>query len=554
MTQTVLRVARGCRRGSARARAARLTVRATLFACALVAGARPALAQGSLTIDTNPDSALAYEISRIPGEPLALADAAAAALAHATAAREAEAAVRAAGGEARTERGAFDPELFLAIEKRNEEAPTASPFSGADILETEETATSAGARMRLPFGAQIEASLDATRLETNSAFAALVPQYDASGRLAFRQPLLRGFGPAAWSARASAERLLESSRASRDDAVLAVRAELETTYWALYAAERAFGVQRLVVDRARTFLAEARVREAAGLVGPNQVANARVFLAEQELDLIDNEELLDGISDRLATLMGRRPGAGLPRFRSVDEPSDDFATEPQDSLVAQALRANHSVRAAERVLAALRAESRGAAWDALPAVDVIGSIGGNGLAGTPRDVIFGGDTLRASIDKSDFGDSWSQVTGRDFPTWSVGIDVSLPIFMRQGRGERDRLRGEVERAEQQLIAVQRDVETRVRANYRELSNGTRRMTIARDGVAAALEEIRIALIEYQNGRTTAFEVVRVGADLPRAQQRLSLALVRTARASAELKRLTTTGFADAASAQKGPSQ
>jgi len=527
---------------------------ACAFACTAALTPRAALAQGSLTIDTNPDSALAYEISRIEGDPLSLAEAAAAALANATAAREAEAAVRAAGGEARTERGAFDPELFLAIEKRNEDAPTSSPFSGADVLETEETFTSAGARMRLPFGAEIAATLDATRLETNSAFAALVPQYDAAGRLSFRQPLLRGFGPAASSARASAERLLEATEASRDDALLAVRAELETTYWALYAAERAFGVQRLVVDRARTFLAEARVREAAGLVGPNQVANARVFLAEQELDLIDAEELLDGISDRLATLMGRRPSAGLPRFRSVDEPPDDFATEPQDTLVAKALRANHGVRAAERVLTAVRAEARGAAWDALPAVDVIGSIGGNGLAGTPQDVIFGGDTLRSTIEKSDFADSWSQVTGRDFPTWSLGLNVSLPIFLREGRGERDRLRGEVERAEQQLIAAQRDVEARVRANFRELSNGTRRLTIARDGVAASLEEIRIALIEYENGRTTAFEVVRVGADLPRAQQRLSLALVRTARAAAEIKRLTTIGFADAASAQKGPSQ
>jgi outer membrane protein TolC len=230
----------------------------------------------------------------------------------------------------------------------------------------------------------------------------------------------------------------------------------------------------------------------------------------------------------------------------VDEPPVSFAVEPQDSLVARALRANNAVRAAEREVAAVRAEARGASWDALPQVDVVGSIGGNALSGTPRVVVFGSDTLRTNIEEGDLGDAWSQALAREFPTWSVGVDVTLPLFLREGRGERDRLRAEVERAEQELEATRRLVEDLVRANYREMANGTRRLEIARDGVAASIEEIRIALIEYMNGRTTAFEVVRVGADLPRAQQRLSAALVRTARAAAELKRLTSDGFPDVA--------
>jgi outer membrane protein TolC len=142
---------------------------------------------------------------------------------------------------------------------------------------------------------------------------------------------------------------------------------------------------------------------------------------------------------------------------------------------------------------------------------------------------------------------WSQAVQRDFPSWSVGVNVTLPIFLREGRGERDRLRGELDAAEERLIATQRDVEDRVRANHRELANGARRLEVAREGVAASLEEIRIALIEYQNGQTTAFEVVRVGADLPRAQQRYSAALVRTARAAAELTRLTSDTLAESES-------
>jgi outer membrane protein TolC len=46
------------------------------------------------------------------------------------------------------------------------------------------------------------------------------------------------------------------------------------------------------------------------------------------------------------------------------------------------------------------------------------------------------------------------------------------------------------------------------------------------------------MIEYNNGRTTAFEIVRLAADLATAQQRYSDALVRTASAAAVLRQLS----------------
>jgi outer membrane protein TolC len=61
-------------------------------------------------------------------------------------------------------------------------------------------------------------------------------------------------------------------------------------------------------------------------------------------------------------------------------------------------------------------------------------------------------------------------------------------------------------------------------------------------VDASQEQVRIGLIEYRNGRTTAFELVRLGADLAAAQQRYSEALVRTAKAAAELRHLTSGAY------------
>ena len=77
--------------------------------------------------------------------------------------------------------------------------------------------------------------MNSVRLGSNSAYAALDPEYQAYGALTLRQPLLKGFGPSASGNLNYAERNSEAAGARYDGALLAVRAEVETLYWELYA-------------------------------------------------------------------------------------------------------------------------------------------------------------------------------------------------------------------------------------------------------------------------------------------------------------------------------
>lgn len=494
----------------------------------------------------NPDSALQIILAELQGTPLSLQDAIQYGLKNSTTVREAEAVYLAARGTVRREKGYFDPELFFGLDYLDQQEPTASFFSGAPVLFTKQTIARGGLRLDLPIGTELEASLNTVSLKTNSAFAFLNPQYNAFGNISLRQPLLGGFRASSRKELTSAERSLEAAQSRYDQAMLGNSAEVERRYWDLYAAERDYAVQKLTRDRGDAFLNETELRAKTGLIGPSQVANARTFLAQQELLLLDREEDLDRVSDEFASLIGVRPEPGMPRFVTADSPPVDYPLEPVDVLVEKALQNNFELQAAKKDAESIRTLAKAAKWEALPSVDVLGSLGGNGLSGTAQDVIFQNDTLR-SIRGGDLGNAVSQAARRDFPTWSVGVEISIPIGFRSGLGEKDRLEAQVIQAEQLYIAEARLLEEQVRTSYRELYHGKRRLQVAREGVDAAQEQVRIGLIDFYNGRSTAFELVRLGEDFAVAQQRYSEALVRTAQAAATLRQLTSGDYPAATS-------
>lgn len=495
----------------------------------------PLMAQDTTT---NPDSALAIRLKQITGTIISLEDAISHAMDKSTEMQQARASLMSAKAVLRRELGMFDPALFANWRYIDNQAPTASFFSGANVLETQQTIGQAGIRMDLSYGTHLETALNVRKLKTNSSFASLSPEYDTDVSFSIRQPLLNGFTMSARKVLSSAEKSLDAAQKRYDQNVLDISTEVEKSYWDLYAAERDFAVQQLVREQAKALLKEAEIRAKTGLVGPNQVANAQVFLAQQELALYDQEERLDRLSDQFASLIGHRPESGMKRFIIGDQPPQDFTISPVDEIVSQSIQDNLQLQATKKDLERARILENAAAWEALPSVDILGIIGGNGLAGTGRAITFNGQTFPPP-ESSTLGDAISHSFNRDYPSWSVGVEVNYPIGSRTGLGRRDEARAQVIMSEQNYIAAERLLEEQIRSSHRELENGIMRLQIARDQVKAAQEQVRIGLIEYHNGRSTAFELVRLAADFAQSQQRYSQELVRNAKAAATLRQLTS---------------
>ena len=487
-----------------------------------------------------PDSTIDQVLQDMSGEFIELETAIARALENATAVKDAEANLAFARAAVSSERGSFDPEAFVSANRSRSESPTASPFSGASVLINRTGSAQAGIRSTLPFGTSLEASMVGTRTETNSAFTALNPQYDSFGRLSFTHPLLAGGGSAATASLNASRHLEDAAVALLNDTVINVTATVQELYWDLYAAERNYAVQRIILSQARALLNEADLRARAGLVGPSQVENAKVFLAEQELAVLDRDEDLDRISDALVVLVGSRP-EDARRYRPTEDPPPAFPVVATGELIELALSSNEGLNSLQEGIRAAEVELKAERRNRLPTVDLVGSLSGAGLSGAGRDVIFGSDTLRTT-NTGDFVDALRQAARLDFPSWEVGVNVRIPLTGRSRNSGEARQRAEVDRLQARYDEAKRLIEQEVRRNHRALQLGADRLRIAQRGVTASQEQVRIGLIAYRNGQTTAFEIVRLGADLAAAQRRFSQALVRNAKAIAALQRLTSGKF------------
>lgn len=512
-------------------------VTAAVVAAVLVApfSRRSGDACAQSAMPAEPDTAYMAGETEVPLNGLTLDQTKRLAAANSPAARGAVAALRSARGARMIQAGVFDPTLTAANEQVSTDLPVTSPFAGSEIRQRSLTA---GLSWRSPIGTDVGLSLSRVRFETNAPFTTLPRERRMAARAEFVQPLLRGFGLAATRGELrAADREFEAARLQLATATLDLDADVENAYWGLYAAERRLEVQRLQRQRAAIFLRDQSLRGRAGLVGPGAVAVARTFLALQETQLIQARHAAGAASDRLSEVAGQHPEPGA-RWHATEEPPAPPVIEPLPVVLGRAFAANPSLLAARADSAAARHRFARAAANAWPSVDAFGGYGGSGLAGTGRQIVFGSDTVGTDFDTG-FSDAWEQVTGGDYPDWHFGIRLTVPIGWRAERGERERQRGFYERAREALRARQLALESQVRVAHRAAEGGQRELEAVRTLVEAAEEQARIARLEYQTGRATAYDLVNLEAELAGARFQEAEARVRVALAFTELHRLTT---------------
>jgi outer membrane protein TolC len=358
-------------------------------------------------------------------------------------------AFHAARSQRRAEAGVFEPMWAATGEYVDRKRPNTveierSLRSGGFFRERNENYQS-GLEMLSPLGTRVRLGVSGRQLINNLQRTVLVDidaEYESQVGITLEQPLLKGAGTAVSLAGLRvAARTSEIAYQDYRRQLMQVLAEAEVGYWQLFYSQQELRLTGESVALAQTLVSDMRAALEAGRGSPLNVMEAEAGLAvrnaRQSLARQKHAESLN----RLLALCSGAPGTELRNFVATDAPrlqpvilSPGDALETAYAMSPEVLRAQALV-AQEKIRVGYAGNQR------LPQVDLKGSVGAQGLG-------------------YDWRTSWRDVDRRDFPTWTVALEVRVPLF----GGVRGR--NEFRASQQRLLQAERtqsDVFNQVRS-------------------------------------------------------------------------------------------
>lgn len=419
----------------------------------------------------------------------------------------------------RAAKGDYDPFLSAVIDHNDQTQPGSNAFTGGDQVTTQSQNWSASVSQQLPTGGGVSLTFNNRKTDTDSIFSTFNPNYNSSLTIGLSQPLLRDrkIDSSRQNVRIRKNNLDISDQQFRQ-VVINVLANVKTLYYNLIFAIDNLQAQRSSLALAQKLLDENRIKVRVGTLAPLDVVSAESEVASREEGVIVAEAALEDAEDAIKQVIFPESDPAMWQIGIV--PTDRATAEPREIDVEEAIQsalANRTdVQATRMSLENNQISLDFAHNQTLPAVDLEASYGGIGVGGTGliREG-FGGpvvDTVPGG-----YNDALSQVFGRDFPTWSVGVRVSYPILNRRAKGNAAVARLSKQRAELGLRRLELQVAREVRSAARRVQSDFKRVDTTR--AARVLQTRRLDAEEkrFAAGMSTNFLVTQAQRDLAFAE-------------------------------------
>jgi len=445
-------------------------------------------------------------------------------------------------GERRA-RGAYDFELFGQVDQTSSTTPARNAFTGGEKVETDTWTWNFGGQQLFKTGGALRIDFNNAKADTNNVFQTYNPSYNSTLNLSLQQPLLRNR-----SIDVSRQQL-KVTKASREisdvqfrQTVINTVAAVKKAYYDVIAAIDNLVAQRKSLDLAKKLLDENQIKVRVGTLAPLDVVQAESEVAGREEGVINAETLLAAAEDNLKQQIFPQndPATWALRISPTDRPSADRREVDTDRAIENALQNRTDLAAARKGLEIDDVNLRLAKSLQLPGLDLVAAYGTTGVGGTQlRDAT--GQPLPDPI-PGGYGDAIDDVFGRDFPTWTLGINVSYPILNRSAKANAARARLAREQTVASLTRLELQVAAEVRAAARNVDANYKRVESTR--AARVLQERRLDAEEkkFAAGMSTNFLVTQAQRDLADANVAEIRAILDYRKSLIEFDRVQEAGF------------
>ena len=416
-------------------------------------------------------------------------------------------------------KAAYDPVLFSTLSTQSRTQKATNIFQGGASTDNDTITYNFGVNQAIPTGGAFRVDFNNNKQTTTSSIASFNPTYNSSFNVNFTQPLLRNRS-------VDSNRLnLKITKRNKDITDLQFRAIVTTTlanvrklYYDLIYAEENLGAQRKSLTLAQKFLNENQIKVNVGTLAPLDVVQAESEVATREEGVVIAENSLAEAQDAIkrAILPQNDPEAWKTVIVASERPTAQPFAVDSEAAVNQALEKRMDYQVAKKNLENIEDQVKFAKQTGKPTLDLFANYGTLGAGGTQlRDLQT--NTVLATPIAGGYGDALSEVFGRDFPTWNVGVNFNFPILNRQGknaaaRGELalDQYRKYLRRFELQIANEVRTAARAVETNFKRVATTQSARTLSQRRLDA--EEKKFAA-----GMSTNFLVTQAQRDLALAE-------------------------------------
>ncbi|MGC2661654.1 MAG: TolC family protein [Bryobacteraceae bacterium] len=438
----------------------------------------------------------------------------------------------------------FDPSLSGSVDYLHTSTPEVTVDSeGVPNFVTGSENGAVGYSQGFSTGASVSASYNLSRNVTNSLNYDYNPFLSSSIGITVDQPLLRGFGMDL------NRRFIHIAQNQERISRLVFNQQLIDTisavirlYWDLVALNSDVRVKEEAVAAAKRLYEDNKSQVEVGTLAPLQLTQAAAEVGRTNQDLINSNSLVAQQELILKNVL-TKSGASDPMLDSVHlVPIDTIEVPPSDNLpgveelIAEAFRNRPDLAQYQLQIANSNLQLKGSKNELLPQLDVIGNATNNGLAGTVNPA--GPAPTSGAPLVGGTGTLWEQILQRDYPTYSLGIQLNLPLRNRVAQADVARDELQLRQSEVRMRQAQNQVRVevqnallavqRARASYNAAVE-TRKL----QEEALGAERERLAV-----GESTSFQVIQFQRDLEQARSSEVIAQDDYAKARAALERST----------------
>lgn len=434
----------------------------------------------------------------------------------------------------------FDPVLNASFTPQRSTQPTTSSLQGAQTLSQLQQQSNFSYNQQFQSGTNFSLGFSTQRFTTNSSFALFNPSFSSGATFTVGQHLLRGrgyfvnHGPILIAQR-NVKQARANFEAQLNDSILTVINQ----YWNLVGAQKNLAVVQDSLHLAEESYKHDKRALELGALSPLDIYRSESTVAQRRLQVIQAEYAVKPLEDQFRRAIGAdldsRAGALDLELVENAEVSGDLVSEDIPTALEAALSKRPELEAVRQQLANDDTSVYIAHNNLQPDLSLTGAYTSNGIGGNVIDTSSGAPVVVA---RGGLLDALGQVGGFGFPTYSVGLNLRLPIKNRSAEADLGSALVSKRSDLYQLRRSQQAITLEVRNAVHQLEVSKLSLSAAADALDLAKKTLAADQRKYELGAETIFFVLDAQSTVQQAEQSYLQAQIGYQLALAQLDHAT----------------